>query len=320
LGPGLKGKITKAYDPSTTVRRRSPRASTTSIVKGTRSVAEPVLTRGELTANEVLRQMSFAEEVYKKYSPLHLPPDCFNKNLSINIDKYKEYILSDVKLLDGEKLLVRASSEGPESFYDCMRIIIYADDRKHGATAHAKPSQYPELNVYFKEIAELRRQIHKHMLDDDSLDTFDDINELVGEWKLNPIPIQDQCDDATDAEKAALLKIDSIRSYIVATDYPWYCAGEIELKLAPLVYKFNILVWDISNMIFENYLCSANTKYCILMRTEDNHYDVLHLKPSPRGFISTWPLEDLGLTIRCMFNLNKDKFANMEYYQKDQKK
>jgi hypothetical protein len=67
------------------------------------------------------------------------------------------------------------------------------------------------------------------MVTDDSYETTDKILKYVEEWKNDSVSFQTQFGDATDYERTALLKVDSIASYVTATDYPWYCATIVDL-------------------------------------------------------------------------------------------
>jgi hypothetical protein len=105
--------------------------------------------------------------------------------------------------------------------------------------------------------------------------TTKEILKHVEEWKKDLATCHVEFEEAKDTERTALLEVDSIGNYVTATDHPWYYPTTIELERAPVVYGFNILVWDAIEVKYLSYLVHQNNRrYCILVK-EFNQYDVL---------------------------------------------
>jgi hypothetical protein len=193
--------------------------------------------------------------------------------------------------------------------------MIKGSDAKQQAMIASKPTKVSSLRAYYQEIATLRQQVHAQLVKDNKEEPYTMIMQWVEEWNKDPTLLEKHFEKATAVERSALLDIDSIVSYTKATDYQWYGATIIEVEVAAQAYGINILIWDIMNTCFQSYVYPDNERYCILAKGESHHYDILHLVPSKWKFISTWTLDELGPTLKCLFNLNSDVKTNMEFYQ-----
>jgi plasmid maintenance system killer protein len=91
LGPVLKGKITKAYDPAATVKRKTLRASSTS--------SSTSKTDSGDSAQQMFRKLTMAETVYNMYDQSQLPSNFYNRSRTVKTDLYRTYVLDKLRLI-----------------------------------------------------------------------------------------------------------------------------------------------------------------------------------------------------------------------------
>jgi site-specific recombinase XerD len=181
----------------------------------------------------------------------------------------------------------------------------------------AKPRAENSVREYEKDINRLRQIVQQHIITDSRPQALIIIMSWVEKWNNNKMLLATQYRTARDCDILNLMNIKSFTDYVAATNHLWYGATIIELQSAAEAYEINILVWDVIQQHFFTYLCpKPDKKYCIITREANNHYNLLYGTQTDSAFVTAWTLEQLGPTLKCLFNLNdNNRFSNMMYYQ-----